>query len=76
MGSAKGSAELKDGKDGTRESKDGNRSSRSWSSVLKFGGKKEGNETPSLSGMSVTTSGTEEADEEGDEEEMMVASVQ
>ena len=76
LGSAKGSAELRDGKDGARESKDGNRGSRSWSSVLKIGGKKKGNETPSLSGMSVTTSGTEEADEEGEEEELLVASVQ
>jgi hypothetical protein len=64
MGSAKGSSE-------PRESKDGNRnSSRSWSSVLKIG-KKKGNETPSVSEMSMATSGTEEADEEGDEEDVM-----
>ena len=50
-----------------RESKDGNRSSRSWSSVLKIG-KKKGNETPSLSEMSMATSGTEEADEEDEED--------
>lgn len=63
MGSAKGSSE-------PRESKEANRSStRSWSSVLKIGGKKKGNETPSLSEMSM---GTEEADEEGDEEDVAV----
>lgn len=47
-----------------RESKD--RGSRNWSNVLKLGGgkdKKKGNETPSLSGMSMTT------DEDRDERE-------
>lgn len=49
-----------------RESKEGNRGSgRNWGNVLKRGStKKKGNETPSLSGMSMTTSGTEDNDEE------------
>lgn len=70
LGFAKGSVELRDGKDAA--SKDGSRSSRSWSSVLKIGGKRKGNETPSLSGMSISTSATEEADEEGEEDEVGV----
>lgn len=70
LGSAKGSAEMRDSKDGG--SKDGSKSSRSWSSVLKIGGKKKGNETPSLSGISISTSATEEADEEGEEDEVGV----
>jgi hypothetical protein len=65
MGTAKGFSE-------PRESKEGNRSStRSWSSVLKIG-KKKGNETPSVSEMSMATSGTEEADEEGEEDDVEV----
>ncbi|EME46016.1 hypothetical protein DOTSEDRAFT_86681 [Dothistroma septosporum NZE10] len=49
-----------------RESKEVSRGSgRNWSSVLKIGSvKKKGNETPSLSGMSMTTSGTEDNEEE------------
>ncbi|KAK3701606.1 hypothetical protein LTR37_015357 [Vermiconidia calcicola] len=52
-----------------RESKEGNRSSRSWSSVLKLGGKKKGGETPSLSGISLATDETAEDGEEDTDEE-------
>lgn len=54
-----------------RESKENNRGSgRNWSNVLKLGSKKDkkGNETPSVSGLSITTSGTEDDDDGGYEE--------
>jgi hypothetical protein len=49
-----------------REIKDqGRGSGRNWGNVLKLGSKKEkkGNETPSISGFSMTTSGTEDNDD-------------
>jgi hypothetical protein len=42
-----------------RESKEAQRGSRSWSNALKLG-KKKGGETPSVSGLSITSGADEE----------------